>query len=217
MSDTSDSPESKGHQAGTASRFVTVRDQSLSLWQAAAEQAVRQAGAANEARANLMAHPVIRSVAAHVAAEQTGHGLGNLGHHLEAGAEHEVLAHLSKHFSEEAQAAVVEGGPWERLEAHIRNAVSRFEASLLAKLGARRFGSLDPLWIACAMIYAHYWAESGGKVRYRDWKVDGNADPDYGVISYRLPADARVAVLGDWGTGMDDAEGLLRQILQEHK
>ena len=164
-----------------------------------------------------MAHPVSRSVAAHVAAEQTGHGLGNLGHHLEAGAEHEVLAHLSKHFSEEAQAAVVEGGPWERLEAHIRNAVSRFEASLLARLGARRFGNRDPLWVEAATIYAQYWAESGGKIRYRDWKADGNADPDYGVIGYRLPADARVAVLGDWGTGMDDAEALLRQVMQEHK
>lgn len=217
MSDTGGIPQSKGPQAGAAGRFVTMRDQSLSLWQAAAEQAVRQAGAANEARANLLAHPVLRSVAAHVAAQQTGHGLGNLVHHVEAGAEHEVLAHLSKHFLEQAQAAVVEGGPWERLEARIRNAGKRFEANLLAKLGARRFGNLDPLWTACAMIYAQYWVESGGKVLYRDWKTDGHADPDYGVISYRLPADARVALLGDWGTGMDDAEGLLRQIMQEHK
>jgi len=193
-----------------------VRDPSLSLWQAAAEQAVRRAGAGDATRAELLSHPVVQGVATHAAAADRGHGLGALVDHLRTRAEREILAHLSKHFFEHAHGAVAEGGPWHRIEERIRNAAGRFEADLLAKLGARRFGSLDPLWVECALIYAGYWAESGGELTYRDWKVDGGSDLTYGVVGYRLPVDAKIALIGDWGTGLDDAEALLIQIMADH-
>jgi 3',5'-cyclic AMP phosphodiesterase CpdA len=45
---------------------------------------------------------------------------------------------------------------------------------------------------------------------YRNWKKEGNGDVNYSVIDWRLPANARVALIADWGTGYSDAEDVLR-------
>src|SRR5204862_199516 len=80
----------------------------------------------------------------------------------------------------------------------------------------RRFGNWDPGWIACETTYLKYWAETGGHIIYRDWTKEGNGRQDYSVIPYRLPNDAKVAILGDWGTGMNDAKALLTEVMVEH-
>jgi hypothetical protein len=49
---------------------------------------------------------------------------------------------------------------------------------------------------------------------YRDWKVAGHGDLDFGIIEYRLPARARIGLISDWGTGMQDARHLLEALLR---
>lgn len=44
-------------------------------------------------------------------------------------------------------------------------------------------------------------------IQYRDW-----TSQSYSVIPWTLPNDARVVMLGDWGTSLDDAKQLLKAI-----
>lgn len=48
-------------------------------------------------------------------------------------------------------------------------------------------------------------------VQYRD----ANNYPNYGVLPYTIPNGARIVMLGDWGTSLDDAHKLLSAIWEE--
>jgi len=52
---------------------------------------------------------------------------------------------------------------------------------------------------------------------YHDWQVHAPANPNFGVIDYRLPANARVLMIGDWGTHMPDNAALVRQAIRTFK
>src|SRR5207249_3597358 len=47
----------------------------------------------------------------------------------------------------------------------------------------------------------------------RDWRKQPGKLA-FGVVEYRLPPDARVALIGDWGTGMDDAREMLTELIR---
>jgi predicted phosphodiesterase len=59
--------------------------------------------------------------------------------------------------------------------------------------------------------YAKYPHHLGGVPAYRSWQAPdgGNGDADFGVIEWRLPADATIALVGDIGTGTDLAAATL--------
>jgi hypothetical protein len=62
--------------------------------------------------------------------------------------------------------------------------------------------------------YYYYWDyayHEGGAPAYRSWQDPhaGRGDPNYGVIEWRLPARARIAIIGDVGTGTDQAAAVL--------
>jgi hypothetical protein len=79
----------------------------------------------------------------------------------------------------------------------------------------RKFSSADwPGWITCAEIYAKYLLQYGTAL-YRDWRREGNSDRNYSVIQWKLPNNARVGILGDWGTNMDDARAVLSVMKQK--
>src|SRR6266851_2796671 len=40
-------------------------------------------------------------------------------------------------------------------------------------------------------------------------------DLEFGVVKYGLPADARLGVIGDWGTGLADAEAMLTALIRK--
>ena len=71
-----------------------------------------------------------------------------------------------------------------------------------------KFSTCDPCWIQAVTEYVEHFGLKGTKteipyVRYQsmdDFVID------------RLPANARVAVVGDWGTGTEDAVALLQQV-----
>ena len=75
-----------------------------------------------------------------------------------------------------------------------------------------RFSTCDPLWIEAITDYVEYFGLEGDKreipyVRYQqmdDFVID------------RLPKNARIALVGDWGTGTQDAVDLLEQVAKHN-
>jgi len=88
------------------------------------------------------------------------------------------------------------------------------QAQLTAQLGRFKFG--NPLWQQMLIQYFEYYAQYpyhlGGQPHYRSWKDTGGS-MDYGVIEWRLPATARVAIIGDIGTGTDIGAAVLLSAL----
>lgn len=71
-----------------------------------------------------------------------------------------------------------------------------------------KFSTCDPEWAEAILDYEKYFGLDGKKqpipyVRYQS--MDQFVLPS-------LPPNARVAILGDWGTGTDDARGVLEQV-----
>jgi hypothetical protein len=81
----------------------------------------------------------------------------------------------------------------------------------------RKYSDKDPGFLSCAVTYAEYYKKYNGVKKYNDWQIQGKGDLNYGVIRYKLPNKAKVAILGDWGTGMDDAIHLLKELMVKHK
>jgi predicted phosphodiesterase len=79
------------------------------------------------------------------------------------------------------------------------------QAALL-KEQFEKYGLCDPGWLEVAAEYEKFQLQKG-KVPYR---VYTNID-DF-VIDGKLPDKARVAIIGDWGTGDDTAKRILKQI-----
>ncbi|HEX6370249.1 MAG TPA: metallophosphoesterase [Longimicrobium sp.] len=84
--------------------------------------------------------------------------------------------------------------------------------------GIRKYSTGDLLgWATTVTQYIKTYAWGTRKPMYRDWKVEGGGDRDYGVVKWRLPKNARIGIVGDWGTGMPDAIALLRRVLHTHE
>lgn len=97
-------------------------------------------------------------------------------------------------------------------EAHLGGIVHEIAA---IRSTARAYSDEDPEFVFQCIPKFIEWYIAGHNPTYRDWKKDGRGDIDYGVVEYRLPSPSRVAVLGDWGTGMEDAKVLLLHVLRE--
>ncbi len=189
------------HRPTTPPRLVTVPSRRLSLWQSAAEQTVRERlGAAGAAggRALLLAHPLVEAVNRHVAAENRGEKLAPPG---EPGTGAASPAYLSMLHLRHAEA--------------VRNVDTVEQSAIEAQF--RYYSDQDYLgWASCETTYLAY-TPSPPEVQYRDWQVQGGGNLDYSLIDYQLPDDATVAIIGDWGTGMNDAESLLMEVVGRHQ
>jgi predicted phosphodiesterase len=73
-----------------------------------------------------------------------------------------------------------------------------------------KMGDCDPDWEAVALKYAEFLA-SRGQIPYRPYKNLSDF-----VIEGKLPPKARVALVGDWGTGQQDAKTVLAQIARKN-
>lgn len=85
------------------------------------------------------------------------------------------------------------------------------------RTASRAFSNQDPEFVLECIPRFIEWYGLRHDPMYRDWKRDGNGDIAYGVVERRLQAGARVGVIGDWGTGLDDARELLVRLLRECK
>jgi Calcineurin-like phosphoesterase len=176
-------------------RFVRAQDRRLSLWQSSvAENARRQMGEKVSATA-VLAHPLMRATNDHVAAVLAGGGGAAL--QPVAGDERQTAAFLSQLGLEKGM-ALVDGD---------------IERAAAVDVEFRRYSDIDPGFLWCAVTFAEYYMAHDGKLLYNDWKIQGKGDPDYGVIEWTLPQDAVVGIIGDWGTGLDDARALLKEVL----
>lgn len=182
-------------------RFNRVQDPHLSLWQSVVAQTIRAELDASESPAMLLAssdHPLARGVHAHLDAVVAGDDVAAPEPDAGDDAVHAFLSYIGL---ERAKALV--DGDEERAEA-------------LADMG-RRYSGKDKLWAECVKVWAECYILYSKTYRYLDWTEEGRGDLNYGVIEWRIPNDAKVGIVGDWGTGMDDATWLLRDLVEKHQ
>ncbi len=191
------------------------REPRLSIWQSAVDESIGRKRAAQRAgivsgvmpgapgaagavpqpalRPNL-AHPMIQESAAYCAAQSAG-GLRD---------------------SSAAPAARLQGGGLLGAACYCSGTAMKLaEATILGneqdcqryrdELG--KFTDCDPLYVEAAEKYAEYFIAQCKKIPYRIYQKL----TDF-VLTDALPAQCRVAILGDWGTGLDAAINVLEQI-----
>lgn len=96
------------------------------------------------------------------------------------------------------------------------NAKAANDAARVARLDAqvRKYSTADTAgWLTCESNYLYYLAQSGGRL-YTTWRGQP-AGLQFSVIQYRLPNDAIVGVVGDWGTGQDDSLQMLKALIHD--
>lgn len=73
----------------------------------------------------------------------------------------------------------------------------------------RQYSDYDPKFAAyLESIYLKYAILNGYRMHYIEYK-----NMQDGVIKYKFPPQAKVAIIGDFGTGLSDSFGLLRHII----
>ncbi|HXQ34424.1 MAG TPA: metallophosphoesterase, partial [Anaerolineales bacterium] len=178
-----------------------VRNRYLSLWQSAAEETVRNELIQHElvpTTESVLAHPLMQAAVLHVNCDAKN------------------LAIAEPNIGDVYSPAI------SRLHFLIAEAKRTNDVTALTALQSecRKYATCDTLgWITCETTYLKYLALYERPIYY-DWQeqlLEGQPDIDFGVIGYKLPNDAKVAIIGDWGTGMADANALLAQIIREHK
>lgn len=89
----------------------------------------------------------------------------------------------------------------------------QLEADIERQIQEFKYG--NPLWQDMFIQYfKYYWQypyHLAQKPQYRSWQAPdaGKGDLQYGMIDWRLPANARIVVVGDIGTGTDVAAAVL--------
>lgn len=74
-----------------------------------------------------------------------------------------------------------------------------------------KFGECDPKYADAAAKYAEYFVAQQKQIPYIPYKNLSDF-----IIESKLPAKAKVAIVGDWGTGQDAAKVVLRQIADKN-
>jgi Calcineurin-like phosphoesterase len=188
--------------------FTRVRDQSLSLWQSAVAEYVRNE-LTNDNKScgtrDILDHPMSKAAAEHTLAafEKKGYvpkkPKSNKGHRALV-----YQSHLA----------------YQIAQAKLNNDLVQTEALITQyrKFSDKDYTLVPPTGFAtCELTYLAYQKSTGGKMTYNDWTIQGNGNINYGMIDWKLPNNAKVAILGDWGTGMPDAVALLKDIIVNHK
>ena len=87
--------------------------------------------------------------------------------------------------------------------------------NILENIPVRCYSTKDRDFIGiCGVIYAEYKLKYGSPaVFYRDWNKPGKG-LGYGIIQHKLPQNAKVALIGDWATGLDDTKELIKALLR---
>lgn len=88
--------------------------------------------------------------------------------------------------------------------AHVRGNTEEYDA--YKKALTERFGDCDPRFGQAVKQYLEFLAKRG-KVPYRRW----NQLSDF-VIEDKLPSDATIGLVADWGTGQPEALEVLKQV-----
>jgi Calcineurin-like phosphoesterase len=84
------------------------------------------------------------------------------------------------------------------------------DANFYGQLLFKTQGECDPRWAEAAAKYAEFLA-SRGSIPYRRWNSIGDF-----VIDGKLGSQARIAIIGDWGTGQPEAINVLQQVARKN-
>jgi len=182
-------------------RFDRVPSRPLSLWQSAVAENVRhhlEKSGSSISQTQIMQHPMVSAAAEHVRSTFSGNPPSenrnlDVPHQLNV-----YLSHLC----------------YEKANAEMNGDIARAD---FLDLTYRKFSDKDPGFLTCVTTYLAYFATYKGAFCYNDWKVQGNNNINYGVIPWQLPSNAIVAIIGDWGTGLDDAIQMLKDIVDRFK
>ena len=177
--------------------FERVPSGPLSLWQSAvAENArlqLKQTGG-NVTQSQVVGHPMVRAAAEHVQATYSGHPPSEQDNMADTRVLNVYLSHLC----------------YEKAKAELNGDIAMAD---YLETAYRKFSDKDPGFLTCVTTYLQYMARYKGDFLYNDWTIQGKNNLNYSVISYQLPSDAKVAIIGDWGTGLDDAIQLVKNIV----
>lgn len=172
----------------------------LSLWQSAASETVAKS-TKTPGHQTILEHQVLRGAhqyADSIAANQIPKepGGGDLG---VAADDPDVLAYMS-FLNHQAVHAKINGD--HDLQNQINKQRSRFQ-----------YGNplWEQQWIQYFWYYWDYPFHKGQSPLYRSWQDPkfGNNNPKYGLIQWKIPEDATIALIGDIGTGTDIATAVL--------
>ena len=181
--------------------ITRVHDPHLSLWQAVVAEQVRSELGEGHSNADVAADPRMAAANRHVTA-------------LAAGDDAEG-APTAPSIDEDREAHLSHLG----LQMAMAHADGDTERAAALEAEVRKYS--DAQWLAfltqCISAFATYYLEYGGVFKYNDWQKEGGGNLSYGVVEWRLPNDATVGIIGDWGTGLDDARQLLRDLMTNHK
>jgi len=178
----------------------TYRDAKLSLFQSAVSQVVEKnagnqvlsvAGGAPIPLRSTTEDPMLEAVASYADAASTegvaAPGAVTLG--IVDGAKY--CANMSFKLGEALGKALFTGDEKE---------IQRYKDQL------SKFTECDPRWAEAATVYAEYFVAQGKSIPYKSIKTI--PDP----VLDNLPDKARIAIVGDWGTGQPAARNVLSQI-----
>jgi predicted phosphodiesterase len=184
-------------------RVVQVHHPEFSLWQSAIDQVVAKHKSGQTQDFGIRKAVVQRPDTS----DSMVAAASDAGTHLMAG---DHLADQAAAQGPKATEGLVDTGKycasiwWEIAKARVAGDAAR-EAAWRAQLGP--FTSCDSRYAEAVEQYVQFYKVKAGKVPYKVWqKLD-----DF-VIDGQLPAKARVAIFGDWGTGQADAKALLAAI-----
>lgn len=180
--------------------ILTVRDVDLSLWQSAVEEVVFKKLGGRPRRAEVLKHPMMQAVSEHVRKVTAGEPIDSKETPQTVDDHFDCLVQASALFMQRS-VAKVRGKPDEAAKAD-------------QEIQRRAYEDGDPGFLTAVAIYEGYYALGLREPIYRDWQKEGKGDPEYGVIPWELPAGAKVGIIGDWGTGMDDALALLSDLVR---
>lgn len=168
------------------------------LWRSAAAE-VLGGTAGRAADLDWAANPTLAGIDRHVRALECGRPVRPPRSAGPAHRDPDIIAYLSELHQRLAHSRLNDDPA---LTAELRRQLSTF---------ARHDSALDQLGEKHFEYYAEYPYHLPGAPAYRCWQAPeaGNGDVDFGLIEWRLPADATIAVVGDVGTGTDLAAATL--------
>jgi hypothetical protein len=182
-----------------------VRDRNMSLWQSAVRETLANRGDLSEDEKNQAEY----GVSLHAQSEAAGKP-------LPPAAKLKPTEKRSK-VGSITNVARVSKAAFEALKAHQNSDTGAFHTLFTTMHDlVMKYSSWDIAgWVQCGWYYLKYYVLAHLPPSYVDWQSHAPADPNFGVIDYKLPKNSRVLMIGDWGTHMPDNAALLRQALKK--
>jgi hypothetical protein len=180
---------------------VTVRDPHISLWQSAMEEGVHRKLGNRPRRGKLLHHPLMQVVNEHAARLERKETITAATQPVTHQDHFDTLVHASHLFFQRSHARIK------------KDKVA--EAAAHAEIQKRSYEDGDPMFLTIIPIFEAYYLGGLLSPIYRDWTKEGKNNLEYGVIPWELPAGSKVGIIGDWGTGMNDAEALLTDLVRQ--